>query len=277
MDIYLFTDLDDTLFQTRRKCPVQSQVADLRTAALSREGHPLSLMTSKQEALFTFFDQHARIIPVTARNQDAFRRVQLPFRYEAILNYGGTILTAEGTLDKEWQKHLQSDREQAQPLLRDALSVIQTFLSQKGLNLQVRPIVEKKESEHFFYLVVKHPGLSDIQTEQKFQLLINQKNLSAAHSDYKKQLEALYHYLCEKYAGNRACRLHFNDNNLAFIPTYLNKAHAVHYFIDTYIRPRQRPFLTLGMGDSLEDLAFMKHCDYSLFPQSSQINRFCHG
>lgn len=275
MDIYLFTDLDDTLFQTRRKCPVQFQAAALQVAALNREGQSLSFMTPQQKALFTLFDQHARIIPVTARNQDAFRRVQLPFRYEAILNYGGTVLTAEGVVDKEWQEHIRTDREQAQPLLREALSAIQSFLFQEHLGLQVRPIVEKKESEHFFYLVVKHPGLRDTQDEQKVQL--SRSPGSAALLDYKKELKTLYQYLSERYSGNTACRLHFNDNNLAFIPAYLNKAHAVHYYIEKYILPRQRPFLTLGMGDSLVDLAFMKQCDYSLFPQTSQINEFCHG
>src|SRR5205823_998696 len=96
MRTVLFLDLDDTIFQTRPKCPVGEPV---RPAAFRRDGTPLSFMTDRQRALLDVLSRAATVIPTTARSLDAFRRVDLAFGHAAILDFGGVVLTPGGELD----------------------------------------------------------------------------------------------------------------------------------------------------------------------------------
>ena len=66
------------------------------------------------------------------------------------------------------------------------------------------------------------------------------------------------------------CRLLQNGNNLAVLPAWLDKAHAVAHLQQHY-RARYGAILSIGMGDSTGDLPFMRHCDYLLTPAGSQI------
>src|SRR5215213_1343797 len=89
MQMLTLIDLDDTLFQTRPKCPPG---AALETAAVARDGAPLSFTIPRQRALFDAVQSRGPVIPVTARNLDAFRRVQLPFSSFAVLDFGALVL-----------------------------------------------------------------------------------------------------------------------------------------------------------------------------------------
>ena len=67
-------------------------------------------------------------------------------------------------------------------------------------------------------------------------------------------------------------KLHWNGNNLALLPPWLDKAHAVRRLQEQY-RRRYGTILSIGMGDSASDLPFMQRCDYLLTPVGSQIAR----
>lgn len=280
--MYVFTDLDDTLFQTRRKCrPADSaldaapnaaaasdrapeavsdavpasvpeagsdgeQGAALRVGGVSRSGEPLSFLLPHQQALFDLLDARARIIPVTARNRDAFSRVRLPFRHGAVLNYGGTILTPEGRPDPAWDARMRPLLEESRPLLDAALDRMREFMAREGLDCAARLVCDENSGLPFYALAKQPQGRIE-------------------------ELRALGDALEQEFLPGRAGRLHCNDNNLAVIPDALNKAHAVRHIIDTWIRPSGEAYMTLGMGDSIEDLAFMQVCDYSLVPQRAQI------
>src|SRR5262245_40812091 len=99
MRLVVFLDLDDTLFQTRPKCP---DGEPLHLAAFRRDGEALSFMTARQRALFDWLSATASVVPTTARNRDAFRRVRLPFTGPAILDFGGVVLQPDGTPDPVW-------------------------------------------------------------------------------------------------------------------------------------------------------------------------------
>src|SRR5687768_4814356 len=68
-----FVDLDDTLFSSLRKQPPQP--SGLEPAALLRNGELISWSNPAQRALLAFLQASAEVIPVTARNVGAFRRV----------------------------------------------------------------------------------------------------------------------------------------------------------------------------------------------------------
>ena len=247
MQIYVFTDLDDTLFQTLRKCPTPRE--ELCVGSISRAGEPLSFLTKRQQTLFQLLDAQTCMIPTTARNEDAFRRVRPSFQHGAILNYGGTILTPDGTLDRQWHTVMQSRLRQSRSLVLEALEQIRVIIAQEKLT-SVPRLIETAEDHLPLYVVVKNP---DGRVED---------------------LEVIHKRLASVLEFESVGRIHRNDNNLAFIPNSLNKSYAVRYVIDAWIKPSGEDYLTIGMGDSLEDLAFMNECDYSVVPSTSQI-RHC--
>ena len=249
MRVYLFADLDDTLFQTLRKCGT-STPDSLQTGAKSRNQEPLSFLTPKQQIFFSLLDREMRIIPTTARNQDAFGRVCLPFQHGAILNYGGTILTPEGTVDSVWNHKVREEVEKARPVLDRMLQFIKDCIAAERLSSVARIICD--EDGLPFYIVVKN-------LDHKIdQLAVIHAALNRSFPERNDQ-------------AKRSWRIHHNDNNLALIPEGLNKAHAVRHIIESRIKPDGADFITVGMGDSLEDLDFMNLCDYSLVPGTSQI------
>lgn len=248
MTFYLFTDLDDTLFQSRRKC---SPNEPLSVGAVNKEGIPSSFLLPYQEAFLALAKENMRVVPVTGRNLESFQRVKLNFKYGAILNYGGTILTPAGEIDKDWDKKSKNDLEKYQEPLKETRKFILEIVRQNVLTSVVRAI-EDPENKLTFYILVK--------------------NLD----QHKEHLEIIYKNLKENFASSLPCppwRIHYNDNNLAFIPNCLNKAGGLKYYLDNYIKEKDKPFVSIGTGDSLEDLSFINLCQYALIPSDSQISQ----
>jgi len=242
MKPYLFVDLDDTLFQTIRKCPPSDQLKD---AALGRNGSVLSFMSSNQQTLFNVLCAAMRLIPTTARSYDAFKRVLLPFHEGAILDYGGVILDRAGQVDPQWDAVIRSQAQKSASDLEELCRSIQEFATRTAPELSVRIISDFGID---MYIVIKHPQA-------------HHQTLNRLHEE------------CVLHVTPPGFYVHFNDNNIAIIPDFLNKAHAVRFYIENKIHPGGSPYMTLGMGDSFSDLSFMKLCDYLIVPGTSQIAR----
>jgi hypothetical protein len=238
MRIVLFLDLDDTIFQTRSKCPPGEPV---RPAAFGRDGAPLSFMTQRQHTLLNVLFRAATVIPTTARNFDAFRRVDLPFAHGAILNFGGVVVRPDGTLDPAWDAQVRPQLTALGAELHAIKRSIETIIARRQLGASARLIVD---FDLPLYVVVKHPaGDAD-----KLLPLRDELRASLDHDRFF---------------------LHCNDNNLSVAPRCLGKERAVRYVIDHVLG--DEPALTIGMGDSLTDAAFLDLCDYSLVPGASQL------
>ncbi len=241
MRALVFLDLDDTLFQSLKKCPVEQ---DLYAAAYLRDGQTHSFMTPKQQALWQLLAVNATLIPTTARDRDALSRVHLPFQSFSIINYGGVILMPDGTLDADWQQRMEPLLQAAIPDLESLLTVARDFSEREHLALRIRII---EDSGHPFYLVAK------------FQ------------HDLSGDLDQLQQRLIQPWINDHdGYRLHRNGNNLAVLPRTLGKEQAVRYLIER-LRSEGEELLTIGIGDSLIDGAFMAECDYSVLPQGSQL------
>lgn len=102
----VLSDLDDTLFQTRRKMVDELALEPFRTGAVDRTLNPRSFMTEEQSMLVDWLLEQAELIPVTARGTEEISRVRIPFHSWAITTHGAVILTPEGKPDEEWKAHM---------------------------------------------------------------------------------------------------------------------------------------------------------------------------
>jgi hydroxymethylpyrimidine pyrophosphatase-like HAD family hydrolase len=246
MKQFIFVDLDDTLFQTRRKCK-DNQL--LFPAANDQEGLPASFFTEKQFYLFNLLKQNCEIIPTTARNYQAFYRTELSknFAY-AILNHGGIILNRNGDIHQLWFEHIQNLVNQQLDELLALMNDLQSIIARHYSQLYIRLV---NDCQLNFYILIKHVA--------KYTPALNELKVNIVEPYLVEKLPNFYY--------------HFNDNNLTILPKFLNKYHAVK-FIQTELA-QQQPYISFGMGDSLTDLAYMQLCDYMITPNNSQINQHC--
>ncbi|CAM3420763.1 Sucrose phosphatase-like domain-containing protein [Deinococcus saxicola] len=240
--IVAFTDLDDTLFQTLRKLP--PGMPGLIPATLGRDGQPHSFCTPAQSALLAHFaDSGVTVIPVTGRDPAAMARVALPFTSWRVLDHGLTILRPDGQMDTDWRGQVLTQLEPLQGALRDCTQAIAGLAEALGCRLS-----HHTAHETHFMTVLKHPD-ADAGSLERVQL-------------------ALEHHLDSR--GYADLQIIANANNVSVLPRYPGKAEAVRHL-------RQQHFshatLTLALGDSLSDLAFMNACDLAVTPPGGQVLR----
>ena len=238
----VFLDLDDTLFQSRRKCPPED---DLHPVAFLRDGSANSFMTAKQRALWRFLESNATLIPTTARDLDALCRVDLSFPSWRIIDYGGVLLDPAGRPEPNWMARMEQVSHQSLDDLENLADAANAFIRQQGLKAQIQLI---EDFGLTFFLVAKY------------------------RDNREADLDALQRGLMQPWVADRsgAYRLHRHGNNLAVLPCGLGKEHAVRYLIDR-LSDEWGELLTVGIGDSLIDGAFMAECDYSITPRGSQL------
>ncbi|WP_317205881.1 HAD family hydrolase [Janthinobacterium sp.] len=242
MKKFLFVDLDDTLFQTPKKCAAELA---LEPAAYLKDGAPCSFTTPRQRAFLDFARRDMTLIPATARNADAFGRVGLPFASYAVLDYGGVVLQPGGALDAGWLELMRADMHLALPGLREAMRVIDDFQAALGRPARARLIEDYATP---FYIVVKdHEAKGERLAEIEEQVL--QPWVDGAGADFF---------------------IHRNGNNLALLPKTLNKARAVSY-LRAELEAEHGPIVSFGMGDSRSDARFMAACDYAIIPSGTQL------
>lgn len=237
MNVYAFLDLDDTLFQTLPKCPPDEP---RRHAAYRKDGAPLSFMTERQARLFELLDANAIVIPVTARNLDAFRRVDLRFRSLAILDFGGVILQKNGEPDADWDAVVRPQAMAMGGELEKLLVSIREFGARHALGVNARVITD---FDMPLYVVVKHPE-GDVTS------------LDRIRCEHLPRLDLQPFFI------------HANGNNLSVVPRFLGKERAVEHVL---LRLPDGPRLTVGIGDSLSDVPFLRLCDFLMAPRESQL------
>lgn len=243
----LFVDLDDTLFQSLKKCPGTEQDSSgwLTPRAYLRDGNPISYSTPQQDRLWDWLSSIGRVIPVTARNYDAFNRVDLPFSDYAILNHGAVILNPDNSVNCEWHDIVMEGVNEAHGFFADIWDTIER-LSKEDPGLRPRLISDFNVT---WYAVIKHEA-ADVGALLRLRNAIDE-HLAIA-------------------SGTMYC--HFNGNNLAIIPSAIRKELAVNFLLGKLKQNLQG--FTIGMGDSLTDLPFMILCDYSIIPSNSQAGAF---
>jgi len=227
-------DLDDTLFQTLRKCPPDVPQDALVPLGFARDGSPLSYATPRQQSFIAWLSETAWFVPVTARSRDALNRVRIPFT-AAICAHGGMIVGEDGEPDADWQAHIAREAAAHRP----ALERLEAEVTALDPNLAVRILTEEGTG---LYLLVKDPG----------------------------QDENVLNAAVERVAVPEGWTLHRNGNNAAFMPPFLGKARAVEALLPR-LRAAHPNAPVIGIGDSITDAPFMALCDFAMMPPRSQL------
>ncbi len=244
MEKFLFLDLDDTVFQTARKCPSLEQAMP---ASYNLAGEPSSYFLPKQLVLLKGLAEQWRIIPTTARTQASYARVDLGVACldGAILNHGATILDADGMEDSQWRAQIDSPLSALSAALLAIKQAIECYAEQQVLDILVR-----------------------ITTESSLDYYVEVRHLQANASALQSLLQNYIQPLLLDYSG---FQVYLNNNSLTILPCCVNKSHAVEYRIKA-LEQEYGEIVTMGMGDSLSDAPFMALCDYVMTPKHTQLH-----
>ena len=244
MQSYIFLDLDDTLFQTLRKCALGADDPKLQVRAFLPDGTPNSYATHKQQWLWHWLDKGFKIVPVTGRDIHAFDRVMLPFQEEVVLNHGAVILDKNRTVDSVWMDGMMQALPDYHEKLLEVWANVEAYC-RRHTGFKSRLV---RDFGITWYGVIKHAD----GTEAALRPLLD--NIIKTHPSI---LDGSLYW-------------HINGNNLAVLPKIINKESAVRYLIEGY--QQQHPeLLTFGAGDSHTDAPFMGLCDYALIPKNTQL------
>ena len=236
MRVIALVDLDDTLFQTIRKCPPDIAADTLTPLAFATDGGPLGYATPRQMAFLEWLSEGAHLVPVTARSLDALRRVRIPFA-GAVCAHGGVVLGDDGLPDADWAARIAVAAAAEVPTLERLADAVR----REGPDLRVRVLTE---GDVPLYVLIKHPG-------------VDEAALNGA-------VDRVLHDVPPGWT------VHRNGNNIALMPPYLGKRRAVEYLLPG-LRARFPGASVLGFGDSVTDAPFMALCDYAMMPTGSQL------
>lgn len=239
-------DLDDTLFQTLGKCPRDVTRDALTPLGYDRAGDPLSFATPRQVRLIEWLSETALVLPVTARSLDALRRVRMRFA-AAVCAHGGVILDEDGRPDAEWAARISASAGGHADELFHLTESIAGEALRRGVPVNVR-----------------------VLTEDGTPLYVLAKHASGDGRSLVEIVDAAVPELPPGWTGHR------NGNNVALLPPYLGKRHAVAHLLPG-LRERHPDLPMLGIGDSLTDAPFMALCDYAVTPSGSQLARVMLG
>lgn len=240
----VLSDLDDTLFQTRRKMVDELALEPFRTGAVDRSLSPRSFMTEEQAMLVDWLLEQAELIPVTARGTEEISRVQIPFRSWAITTHGAVILTPEGKPDEVWKAHMLDKLSAYGERLVTMQRLITEMMEAKGINAWARLNYEYDGTP--IYMVMKHRDSTRLD------------ELNAIADEIEQQFPTDGFYI------------HRNSNNVAWLPHPVEKGLAVSWLLEK-LRAERGIFPVLGLGDSLSDHRFMQLCSWFGMPRQSQF------
>ncbi len=233
--IVIFLDLDDTILQTAPKCPPGAIVTPV---AVDRAGRALSFMTPTQQRLLQLWLEQGTVIPVTGRTDDALARVNIAFTSWHITHHGAVIRQPDGLLPSWWYTQVRPLLVAAQPLLWSLAARLNNDAVANGYRVSSHSV-----DEWLTYVSIKS-------------------------NDEGVALPRVRTHL-QKIGLPPELVLHYNGNNLAIMVRGAQKQDAVRRVVTEL--ERDGPMVTIGAGDSLTDISFLRACDFALVPKNSQI------
>ncbi|WFT86859.1 hypothetical protein [Rhizobium leguminosarum] len=230
-------DLDDTLFQTKRKVPHLSEDDLVLASVATNNSH--SYMTKTQLAFAQWLVASTEAIPVTARSSEALSRVTIPFNSYAIVSNGGVILGPDGKPDAEWHDIVAAELRPLESYFGDLLTAGTAKAAELGVSIRSWSVME---GDLATYVVFKE-NEGDGSRLQEIVPIIHE---------------------------NSGWVRHHNGNNLALIPPVISKRLATEFLIDR-LRAADPHRPVMGYGDSVSDFSYLSLCDWWGAPSKSQM------
>jgi hydroxymethylpyrimidine pyrophosphatase-like HAD family hydrolase len=233
--VLVFIDLDDTLFQTKRKNPSASilatKTADVQTA---------SYMSESQSHLLELFKNSSDcgLVPVTARDKDQYERTFISKESSVIaasICFGSKILI-NNTDDQNWDR------------------IISTIIEENPVPVHILEKTIRDLLDDRIYRIINVSGY-----------YLSVKCLD--RNNYSDKIEECRQLLQSKLPIDY--RIYSNANNIALVPSGIDKANSVRYLVDAF-----KPVLIIGVGDSFSDWSFMDICHFKVLPKDSQLDRY---
>lgn len=230
--IYFFSDIDDTLIQTKRKTDFSQSTV---VASYNKGGEESSFFYEGVKIFVdTIINSGISFIPTTARNFDSYKRTIFfnnPKIKNAILNFGGLILV-DNKVDQNWEKRIKEKYTHILPLTNIS-NLLLEILDKNNLDLEIKII------DNYYISIYNRNSLDNIEILKK---IIN-------------TLTQFINRYPEFY-------LYQNGNSFGILPNFLNKKFAVEYLIIKY-----KPIMSIGAGDNKSDLDFMKLTTFKMMPK----------
>ncbi|KAA8999995.1 hypothetical protein FJU30_11955 [Affinibrenneria salicis] len=237
-------DLDDTLFQTRRKMVDELAQTPFQVGALDRSLTPRSFMNQEQAMLVEWLLEHAELIPVTARGTEELSRVKIPFSSWAIATHGAVILNPQRQPDEAWRLKMQSELAPYRRRLLALQARVTELMAERGIDGWARINYEYDDTP--VYLVMKHCDSTRLH------------ELNAIGDEMEAQF------------GREGFYIHRNGNNIAWLPDCVEKGLAAAWLLEK-LRAERGVFPLIGLGDSLSDYRFLRLCSWFGMPKQSQF------
>ncbi|MCC5611426.1 hypothetical protein LC612_32970 [Nostoc sp. CHAB 5834] len=239
MTLRIFTDIDDTLMSTGRKTN-PSEIS--KVGAVSKNGgQPSSYISSHQDEILQMLLKTATdIVPVSARSEDAYKRLTLKLTSGAVLNFGQTILKPDNSLDEDW--HAQ--------MVDAAISTTDSEMLR-----ELKDVVTANFPDDV--MALEHRVTRDLDTFL---------NIRAMGLAWTRLEQTVYDFLKENALENRFY-VHRTDRDITVLPVYVRKGKAVKYLLD---KNGWSGDTLVGAGDSLVDTCFMQHMSFALLPTNSR-------
>lgn len=235
----IFTDIDDTLMKTARKI---SDNVSVIPGARGFNGDNISFIDLSRQKLIKGLLDSQVCIPVSARSEKSFANLLINFNYEAILNFGATIINKDKSLNLEWYNSI--------------------YLKSEVLNqISIFNIVKKRLSNFIYDFDVK------ISLDNGIYNYLNFRDYSLNKMKIDSLQKAIEIILYEKDVLN-SFYFYKTDRDLALIPNFIKKEYAVKYLLDTHYSTKE---LSIGIGDHKNDVSFMSICDFAMLPTDSSL------
>lgn len=235
-------DLDDTLFQTKRKMPANH--TSIYTAAIDKKLQARSYMNQEQADFVDWLLKTTLLVPVTARGTEEISRVTIPFNSWKITTHGAVIIDPNGHCAKEWEAKISAQLEPYQEKILHKQNILTHAFENAGIDAWAR--INYEYNNTAIYLVAKHSDSSKIQELYAI----------ADKVDAELGLEGFY--------------THRNDNNIAWLPKCIQKGMAAEFLVER-LRKEYAHIAIMGLGDSLSDYNFLRHCTWFGMPKQSQL------
>jgi len=242
MKIVSFIDLDNTFLQSLRWIPKDEKSS---AVGVRKDGSIQAYITDKQKKFIDCLFEIGDVVPATARTSESLARISLSFGGYKIVSHGALVFHGD-FIDKEWLQENKNSLMTLKETLGVIFGEVGKIIKDNDLDLQYR-IVE--DQGHHVYFFAKAPD------------------------DMADDARILHRLLAKSSVVPKDYIVHHNEREVAILSSKNGKKNAVKWVYEKMLQ-KHGEVLTLGIGDSFSDLSFITVCDFGIFPQKSQINKF---